>query len=476
MPHLRFAAVCAGLAAVTAFAGGRPQPLGTSTTTISYQTTAGPVSFSGNRDYSGVGPTDATVLGAAPNIKTFNSVNSFGRRPLVTGGLGADESVLAHAFFKIDVGGDYFPDLVEDGHLTITVTGIQFDQPVVVDESTFLFHVLWNGDQVDQLEHIYHHLHNQHTASDPFRDYEAFLNQGVFSTFPHPDHVLADVTPVFDCSAGTTLQFTLTVPYHLLQNLEEEGHHPPPGLPAPHGFLEPFHFHCEYVVRSACPGDSQPPQIDHARMCAEGEAFSGYIDPRVESSNGVDLDRGIHQFTIPFTKPVFDAGSTAGGTQPGILSPAAFQVVHTGPGDPPGILSVSADPADCNLVHVTLDRIVDVQAWTTIRAAVEDACGNAISDLGNLGPGTLEPDRIDFGFLPGDVTQDGAVEPLDLLRLRQIAQSGRTDHPCLGPAAYADIDRDGRVEPLDVLRFRQLLFHTGPATQPWAFETLAQQP
>ena len=94
------------------------------------------------------------------------------------------------------------------------------------------------------------------TASDPFRDYEAFLNQGVFSTFPHPDHVLADVTPVFDCSAGTTLQFTLTVPYHLLQNLEEEGHHPPPGLPAPHGFLEPFHFHCEYAVRSACPGET----------------------------------------------------------------------------------------------------------------------------------------------------------------------------------------------------------------------------
>ncbi len=71
-------------------AAARPVPTGTGTITIGYETEAGPVSYSGERDYSGTGPTDATVLVGADNIRVFNSWNSFGRRMIVPGAWGPD--------------------------------------------------------------------------------------------------------------------------------------------------------------------------------------------------------------------------------------------------------------------------------------------------------------------------------------------------------------------------------------------------
>jgi len=232
-----------------------PVPMGTSTTTVSYQTAAGPVSFSDDRNYNGLTPSDATILGGAPNIKSFNSANHFGRRTELAGSnpayahiIGPDETLLAHTFFKINNGNDYFPGIVAGSDLTVTVNNIRFAGPVTVVPSTFLFHTLWIDTQVDQLDHPYHHLHNLHTAS-PFRDSADFFDGGLFSDFPEPNYTLANVSPMFTGNGTDTLGFSITIPYDPLRNLADEGHgHPPHGLPAPHGFLEPFHFHVEYVV------------------------------------------------------------------------------------------------------------------------------------------------------------------------------------------------------------------------------------
>jgi hypothetical protein len=118
-----------------------------------------------------------------------------------------------------------------------------------VVESTFLFHTLWRDTQVDALfPHHYHHQHNLHTETNPFRDASDFSRGGLFSDSP-TNYVLADVSPVFGGNGTRMLSLSVRIPYDLLKNLEEMGHsHVPPGLPAPHGFLEPFHFHFEYIV------------------------------------------------------------------------------------------------------------------------------------------------------------------------------------------------------------------------------------
>lgn len=263
--------ICVGAFAASAVVGmltcgvvraAPPIPIGSSTVTVGYDTTGGAVSFSGSRDFlsDATGPGDATVLGSAPNITAFNSVNSFGRRtalansnPAFADVLGPNESLITHAFFKnvpSQLNDDFFPDLVPNGDLTFTVDDIHFDGPVTVDESTLLMHVLFNGDQVDQLPNFYFNVHNHHTGTDPFRNFDEFINGGIFSDFPFTgaNYVLGDVTPQFTGNGTDTLGFSVTVPYDILKNIEEVGQQVPAGLPAPQGFLEPFHFHFEYVV------------------------------------------------------------------------------------------------------------------------------------------------------------------------------------------------------------------------------------
>lgn len=222
---------------------------------------------------------------------------------------------------------------------------------------------------------------------------------------------------------------------------------------------ESFHDYVSVTVTS-----DQALQLDYNVLCEGGGAtyHSGYIDPRLESDNGTDLNLGLNQFALTFTDRVFNL---AGGD----VTPADFTVTQTGAGEPPHVLAVDAGANP--QVTVTLDRRITLREWTTIRAHVQDAEGNAIDNQGDLGGGADEPDRIDVGFLPGDIDQNGSVQPLDLLRYRQVL-SGVFGNPCLDDEAYGDTDRSGTITPLDLLRFRQLLAGTAPATQAWSGRTM----
>lgn len=226
-----------------------------------------------------------------------------------------------------------------------------------------------------------------------------------------------------------------------------------------------------YNLAPASAGCTDPgaPQIVHASgESGETRPFSGFIDPRLESSNGVDLDAGIDRLIIVFNTPVFDLGSTASGTQPGMLTPAAFEVLVTG-GDAPAVDAVNLLAPE--VVEVVLDAVIPVREWTTVVAAVENACGVAVQNSGDLGPGQPEPDRLDVGFLPGDVDQNATVTPLDLLRYRQAVQ-GTWTPPAGEPADLLDTDRNGVTNPLDLLRFRQVLLGVPPATQAWSQQSM----
>ncbi len=206
--------------------------------------------------------------------------------------------------------------------------------------------------------------------------------------------------------------------------------------------------------------DPAPVVLQEADRPSECDcAHSGYIDPRRESDNGVDLNQGITEITLCFSRPVWAIGG-------GDLTADAFDVRETGGGTPPGIVNVIA--LNDTRVTVTLDRPIALREWTTIQAHVEDECGNAIMDSGNQGPGVDEPDRVDIGFLPCDVDQSGTVSPLDLFRFRQFVNGIAA--PDVGLLTeFIDTDRDGTLTPTDLFLFRQLINGVSPpATMPWA--------
>ncbi len=267
---LGLAAVCAVTAASPAAAMAKPHPVGTAVTTVTYDTAGGPVSFSETFGFveTGAGLDDIRNIGQAPNVGGFIAVDALGRRSNVAlidpAVQGANETLMRHGFYKADPnnqmqrGDDFFPGINVDGDLTLSVTGITFDQPVQVQPNTFLLHMLWDIDQVDQLgvddqgvPRTYVHPHIHHTVA-PFRDVDSFFlgASPTFSDVPVSNYVLGDVTPVIQQTAPDTINIEVTFPYRLLTHLEDDGLGIPAGvdLPAPGGFLEPFHLHFEYLV------------------------------------------------------------------------------------------------------------------------------------------------------------------------------------------------------------------------------------
>ncbi len=214
-----------------------------------------------------------------------------------------------------------------------------------------------------------------------------------------------------------------------------------------------------------CALQTTPPEIVHASgLPGETRPFSGYIDPRRESSDGTSPDLGVSEFAILFSEPVESVGG-------GPLTAASFMVTNTGGATPPAVLSVNADAMP--LVVVTLDRPITLQEYTTIQAVVRDFDDppNQIVDGGNLGAGVNEVDRVDVAFLPADVDQSGNVTPFDLLAFRQIVND--VTNPEAGiEADYVDADRDGEIAPFDLLAFRQLINGVPPATRAWAEQSV----
>lgn len=221
------------------------------------------------------------------------------------------------------------------------------------------------------------------------------------------------------------------------------------------------------VVEFAC-GDSIGPEIVHGHpgMSFAEVGFGGYIDPRRESTNGVDRDTGLDEITVQFSEAVVDLGGTE-------LTADAFTVTETGGAEPPTINDFEI--VDEQTVTLTLSRFITASEWTTIIASVEDLAGNPVANLGDLGPGVNEPDRIDVACLPADTDQSGSVQVLDLLRFRQII-TGVFQNPEGDDLDYVDINRNGALEPLDLLLYRQLLQGTGGATRVWLGETIVDRP
>ena len=211
--------------------------------------------------------------------------------------------------------------------------------------------------------------------------------------------------------------------------------------------------------------DGMSPAIVHR----DSHPKSGYIDPRAESDNGVDQNLGVNRIAIKFSEPVKDVGLLEGGG----LTIDSFSVVSQNTSE---VEIVGVDDSQNPLIYLDLSGPIPVGVWTTIKADVEDFTGNRIDDLGDLGPDTNEPDRIDIGFLPGDVDQSGEVGPLDLFTFRTVIGTATTAGDQQALLELADIDRNGALQPMDLFRYRQLVQGVSPATQAWGGTTIGDRP
>ncbi len=225
---------------------------------------------------------------------------------------------------------------------------------------------------------------------------------------------------------------------------------------------------CQDGTCAGTPIDDIAPGLVHGTGAAgETQPCTGLVDPRWESSGGGLLNQGIDRVTMVFTEAVFSPG----GGDPVL---GDFSVTETGAGPAPTVTAVNK--INDTTYEVVLSRIIRLQQWTTIIANVVDACGNPIANFGDLGAGNAEPDRIDIGFLPGDINQNRTVEPVDLTRMRQFIVSQSFHNSC-EDVFYFDTNRNGVApEPVDLTRYRALILGGGASTQVWQGAGIATQP
>lgn len=208
------------------------------------------------------------------------------------------------------------------------------------------------------------------------------------------------------------------------------------------------------------------------RILAAGEPnsvtvpCSGFIDPRQEPG-------ALTELVISFNEGVRSVGGAA-------LSAADFSATTSSGAarTVTGITVLDSDADGALSVRVTLDQPIPLQHWTTIIANVENSCGAAITNAGDLGPGVDEDDRVDIAFLPGDIDQNGITNPIDLFSLRNIIVNGVLPAGvCDGITAedLADTNRSGDVAPIDLFTYRQLINGVAPAaSMPWGSVSLLE--
>lgn len=224
----------------------------------------------------------------------------------------------------------------------------------------------------------------------------------------------------------------------------------------------------ELVEVEGC-GDAEPPVMIDSNPC------SGYIDPR-QDGDGVQLV-GLSEIELRFSEPVRDVGADE-------LTASAFSVRETGDQTPPSVAGIqSSVDNDQFIVTVQLSRAITLQEWMTLEFQVEDECGNMIESQGfgssgDMGPEVAEPDRVDIGYLPGDVDQSGETAPLDLFSLRQALVNGILPTNACNTVTLellSDSNRDLSVTPLDLFTYRVLVNNgTEPLLIPWAGVSLSK--
>lgn len=161
---------------------------------------------------------------------------------------------------------------------------------------------------------------------------------------------------------------------------------------------------------------------------------SGFIDPLEDVNAVTGQSEGLRVVRLTFDRQVVSA------TNGGNVELDDWSVSETGGRAPPQVSWVRQEGESTYML--VLNRPITPGQWTSIRPLVAGASGVEIQ--------MLSGNRIDLGFLPGDVSANGAVTALDLGLWQQYDNDGAA------PPQSMDLDRDGHVGRLDERRWNSL--------------------
>lgn len=153
-------------------------------------------------------------------------------------------SVVKAGFYKNDPGAPWFSDIDTSKHITITVRGVRFNQPVDLHTDTALLHAKYAPEDLE-------------SCGLPGDARECFATGSLTENLnrrvrPGIDTTLGALASGGDGSVTATqdedglVTYTFTFPYALLRNLQDPWYSTLPGT-----FLEPYHFHVEFQVLKA---------------------------------------------------------------------------------------------------------------------------------------------------------------------------------------------------------------------------------
>ena len=164
--------------------------------------------------------------------------------------------------------------------------------------------------------------------------------------------------------------------------------------------------------------------------------------------------QGFSVIQVCFDLPVFDAGGEA-------LAVDDFTLVETPEQvDPVPAVTAVVDLGG-NCFEVQLERPITPGVWTTIIANVYSESGLAIDPAA---------DRIDIGFLPGDVDGSGGSTAVDITILVDALNG-----VIVLPESATDIDRSGQTTPNDIIQEIEVLRGAETFTE-WFGTFLPDQP
>jgi hypothetical protein len=218
--------------------------------TISWPTRAGTTTIlEGVREY--LAPNDRTPIG--PEGTNISVYVALGGNRLDYGLADPAGASIRAGFYKIDKKKPFFQDIADDAVVTVTLSGITFNQPAKARRETFLQHLKFEGNNAVL-----------GCAGDP----------GLLATWNtmDPEEDLAErLTPRngrrgvlaanLDCSVSitntdeATLSLTFRFPYGLLKHADDRWKRTAPGT-----FKEPVHFHIEFEAVPASAPDHRPIQ------------------------------------------------------------------------------------------------------------------------------------------------------------------------------------------------------------------------
>lgn len=197
------------------------------------------------------------------------------------------------------------------------------------------------------------------------------------------------------------------------------------------------------------------PDLCQMPVIVSSDPADGTVDVRQDLSVSGTTPQGFDRVIVTFDRPVLDA------TTMEELTTGSFELIDTS-NAAPDILSVVPGNDPPNTYEVVFVDPITPGAWTTLIAHVVAEDGTPI--------GSNPADRVDVGFLPGDVNLDGTSTPADVLALID-SLNGQV----LLPLEQMDVNRSGIAEASDVLRLIDLL-NGQNSTQAWLLEQLPPRP